>query len=238
MTSGRAAAAPLHIGIAAVSAEGAALCYRTICAEAAGVLGAHAHPEITLHAAPLADYVRCLERADLAGVAELLLRSARLLAAAGADFLVCPDNTVHLAFHLVTPGSPRPWLSIADVVADEAAARGFHRPGVLGTRWLVDGEVYPDALRARGLECVRPAEHDRAEVSRIILEELVYGRFEPESVAKLQAAVRRLQAEGCDAVILGCTELPLVLDETNCPLPPLDSTRLLARAALRRSAGL
>ncbi|MCB2020001.1 MAG: aspartate/glutamate racemase family protein, partial [Burkholderiaceae bacterium] len=145
-----------HIGIVACSAEGAALCYRTLYAEGAALLGAHAHPEVSLHSHSLADYVACLAAGDLAGVAELMLDSAHKLAAAGADFLICPDNTVHQAFALVAPRSPRPWLHIAEVVADEAAQRGFRRLGVVGTRWLVDSEVYPDTLAARGLACVRP----------------------------------------------------------------------------------
>lgn len=227
--------ATLHIGIVACSAEGAALCYRTICLEGAALLGPHAHPEVTLHSASLADYVRCLEAGDLPGVAALMLDSARKLAGAGADFFVCPDNTIHAALPWVLPGSPRPWLHIAEVVAEEAAARGFTRIGILGTRWLVASEVYPEALRRRGLQWVRPGDGERDEVSRIIMDELVCGIFRPESVAFLQSVIGRLAADGCDAVVLGCTELPLVLDDGNSSLPTLDSTRLLARAALRRA---
>jgi aspartate racemase len=141
-------AAPQHIGIVACSAEGASLCYRTICADAEALLGTHAHPELSLHSLSLADYVDCLERGDLQGVAGLMLRSAHKLAAAGADFLICPDNTIHQALPLVLPHSPLPWLHIAEVVAAEAARRGFRKVGLTGTRWLVDSGVYPDALAA------------------------------------------------------------------------------------------
>jgi aspartate racemase len=230
-------ASPLHIGIVACSAEGAALCYRTVCSEGAGLLGAHAHPQVSLHGASLADYVRCLERGDLDGVAALMLASARRLAAAGADFLICPDNTVHQALPLVAPASPLPWLHIAAAVADEAAARGHRRLGLTGTRWLVDSEVYPEALQARGLECVRPGDAERAEMGRRIMDELVYGIVRPDTVAFFQQAIRGLQARGCDAVVLGCTEIPLAIDDRNSPLPTLDSTRLLARAALRKAVG-
>lgn len=229
-------AAPPHVGLVAVSAEGAALCYRTLCAEAAAVFGPHAHPEVTLHGAPLASYVHALDAGDLEAVASLLLASAHVLARAGANFLVCPDNTVHVALPLALPRSPRPWLSIADVVADEALARGHRRLGVLGTAWLVDSDVYPAALGARGLECVRPEADDRRAVAEVILGELVNGACSPESEARLHAAVERLGSRGCDAVILGCTELPLVLAGPGTALPVLDSTRLLARAALRRAA--
>ncbi len=224
-----------HIGIVGCSAEGAALCYRTICEEGAHALGAYAHPEVTLHTPSLARYVACLNAGDLAGVAELMLASARKLAAAGAEFLICPDNTIHQAFELMAPRSPLPWLHIADVVAAEAAARGFQRVGLTGTRWLVDSAVYPDRLAARGIACVRPGEDERSEINRIIMEELVPGVVKPDSVARFQAILAGLREQGCDAVILGCTEIPLIISDANSPLPTLDSTRLLARAALRRA---
>jgi aspartate racemase len=221
----KASAVPQHIGIVGCSAEGAALCYRTVCTEGAQLLGPHAHPEVTLH----------IYRGDWESVAELMLASARKLAAVGADFLICPDNTIHQAFRYVEPRSPLPWLHIAEVGAAEAAERGFHRIGLTGTRWLVESEVYPEKLAARGLESVRPNAAERAELSRIIMDELVYGVFKPESVAYFQRVIARLQNEGCDAVVLACTEIPLILSDANSPLPTLDSTRLLARAALRRA---
>jgi aspartate racemase len=226
-----------HIGIVACSAEGAALCYRTICTEAAAALGPHRHPEVSMHTPSLHRYVRCLDAHDLEGVAALMLESAHKLAGAGADFLICPDNTIHQALARVVPRSPRPWLHIADVVAREAAARGHRRIGILGTHWLVASEVYPEQLAAHGLSYVRPSDAERDEVGRLIMEELVYGVQRPEQVATLQGVIRRMQAQGCDAVVLGCTELPLVLHDGNSPLPTLDSTRLLARAALRRAIG-
>ena len=224
-----------HIGIVGCSAEGAALCYRTICEEGAHALGPYAHPEVSMHTPSLARYVACLNGGDLAGVAGLMLASAHKLAAAGADFLICPDNTIHQAFDLVAPRSPLPWLHIADVVATEAAARGFQRVGVTGTRWLVDSAVYPDMLAARGIACVRPGEAERSEINRIIMEELVPGVIRPDSVARFQAVIGGLREQGCDAVILGCTEIPLIISDANSPLPTLDSTRLLARAALRKA---
>lgn len=225
----------LHIGIVACSAEGASLCYRTICAEGAQRLGPHGHPEVSMHTPPLADYVECLDRGDWAGVGELMLASANKLAAIGADFLICPDNTIHQAMPYVLPRSPLPWLHIAEVVADEAVRRGYRRLGLTGTRWLVDSEVYPEKLAAHGLEWVRPDTAERAEIGRIIMDELVYGVFKPEGVAYFQKTIGGLKAQGCDAVVLGCTEIPLIVDDANSPLPTLDSTRLLARAALDRA---
>jgi len=217
-----------HIGIVACSAEGAALCYRTICVEGARLLGPHGHPEVSMHTPSLADYVRCLERDDWQGVGALMLASAGKLARIGADFLICPDNTIHQALPLIADHSPLPWLHIAHAVADEAAARGFRRLGLLGTRWLVTGDVYP-------AEYIRPPEDERAEISRIIMDELVCGVFRPEAVAYHQRVIARMKQAGCDAVVLGCTEIPLIIHDENSPLPTLDSTRLLARAALRRA---
>ncbi|HVP60172.1 MAG TPA: amino acid racemase [Myxococcaceae bacterium] len=228
-------APPGHIGIVACSAEGAALCYRTLCTEAPRLLGPYAHPEITLHGHSFALYDACITRGDWAGVAKLMLDSARKLAATGARFLICPDNTIHQALPHLQGRSPLPWLHIAEVVAAEAVERGFRKLGLTGTKWLVGSEVYPEKLAALGLAWVRPDEPERLEVSRIIMEELVNGRFLPGAVRTLQTVIGRLKDAGCDAVVLGCTELPLVISDANSPLPTLDSTRLLARAAIRRA---
>lgn len=226
---------PQHIGIVACSAEGAALCYRTICHEGSQLLGAHAHPEVSLHCLPLADYVSCLDRDDLAGVADLLLRSAHKLAAAGADFLICPDNTIHDAMSRVLPRSPLPWLHIAEVVSAEAEARGFRKLGLTGTRWLVSSNVYPDKLQARGLSCLRPSDSERERMSELIMIELVNAVFRPETIAFFQHVIDTFEQRGCDAVVLGCTEIPLIIHDGNSALPTLDSTRLLAKAAVRRA---
>lgn len=226
---------PGHIGIVACSAEGAALCYRTICMEGSRLLGAHAHPEISMHTPSLAEYVRCLDRGDWEAVGELMLTSAGKLAGMGADFLICPDNTIHQALPYVLPRSPLPWLHIAEAVADSAVQRGFTRLGVTGTRWLVDSEVYPEKLGARGLGFVRPDHAERDEINRIIMDELVGGIATPEALAYFQQVIERMKGQGCDAVVLGCTEIPLIVNDANSPLPTLDSTRLLARAALRRA---
>ncbi|SRR5258708_5772005 len=228
---------PQHIGIVACSAEGAALCYRTVCLEGTQYLGgALDHPEVSMHTHSLARYMRCIEGGDWPGVAELMLSSAHKLARCGAEFLICADNTIHQALPWVLRRSPLPWLHIAEVVAAEAAARGYRRLGITGTRYLVDSEVYPEKLSARGLEYLRPNPAERAEINRIIFEELVAGIFRPEAVGYFQQVLKRMKDEGCDAVVLGCTEIPLIMSDANSPLPTLDSTRLLARAALRRAA--
>ncbi len=188
-----------------------------------------------MHTHSLAGYVERLEREDWRGVAELMLVSAGKLTRAGADFLICPDNTIHQALPHLLPRSPLPWLHIAEVVAERAVQRGFKRLGLTGTRWTVDSPVYPEKLAARGLEHVRPTPAERDECNRIIMDELVYGIVKPEALASFQHVISRMKAEGCDAVILGCTEIPLLIDDARSPLPTLDSTRLLAQAALHRA---
>jgi aspartate racemase len=224
-----------HIGIVACSAEGAALCYKTICIEGANLLGEHAHPEVSLHTHSLADYMKCIYRDDWAGVGELMLSSAQKLAKAGADFVICPDNTIHQALSLIEERSPIPWLHIADCVASRAGERGYRRLGLLGTQWLVESGVYPARLASADIECVRPQKKERQEINRIIMNELVCGVLRDESTSMLQRVIDEFKRGGCDAVILGCTELPLVLSDSNSPLPTLDSTRLLARSALQRA---
>jgi aspartate racemase len=225
----------LHIGIVACSAEGAALCYRTICVEGAERLGAYNHPELSMHGHNFGDYVKCINAKDWAGVAELMLSSSEKLAKTGADFLIAPVNTVHEAFDLVAHRSPRPWLHIAVEVANEANRHGYKRLGVLGTRSLMDGPVYRDTLKAAGIEHRVPAAEQRERIHRYIFDELVHGTFPATTQAYFTEVIRGLMNEGCDAVALACTEIPLLLTQDQSPLPMLDSTRILARAALKKA---
>ena len=225
----------LKIGIVACSTEGAALCYRTISLEGAQALGPYDHPEVCLHSFSLALYMKSIDRGDWVGVAELMLASAEKLARAGADFLICPDNTIHQVFDLVEHRSPRPWLHIAREVAAEAQQRQYKRLAVLGTRYLMEGPVYRDALKAAGIEHRVPGPKQRERINEIIFNELVNGHFLPRSLAYYVEVIRTLKEEGCDGVVLGCTEIPLLVTPESSPLPTLDSTRLLARAAVRKA---
>jgi aspartate racemase len=224
-----------HIGIVACSAEGAALCYRTICQEAPARMGRYGHPEISIHAHPLSRYMEGIERDDWQAVGALMLSAAQKLAGCGADFLICPDNTIHRAFETVAKHSPLPWLHIVEEVAAEARRCGFQRLALLGTKYTMEGPVYPAILGRRGLEQRIPSSRERAEIDRIIFEELVNGIVRAESLQVCRAVIERLQAGGCDAAVLGCTELPLLLQPADSSLPILDTTRILARAALRRA---
>ena len=226
-----------HVGIVAASAEGAALCYRTLCVEGAELLGPHAHPEVSLHTFPLAAYMEHANAGRWERVGELMLESGAKLAAIGAQLLICPDNTVHQGLDLVRARSPLPWLHIAEELARLASERGFKKIGVLGTKLLMEGPVYAGPFAACGIEKVIPNDEDRAKIDEIIFGELVYGRFESLSRRFFQRVIRRLQKAGCDAVALSCTEIPLLISEADSPLPVLDSTRTLARAALREAVG-
>lgn len=226
-----------HIGIVAYSAEGAALCYRTIALEGAKLLGPHDHPEVSMHTHPLARYMSCIYANDWPGVAELMLSSAEKLAKAGADFLICPDNTIHQAFDLVEHRSPRPWLHIAQEVANEASRNHLKRLGVLGTRYLMEGPVYPEKLKAANLEHRIPGSQERERINQIIMDELVNAQFTSRSLAYFQEVIRTLADQGCDAVVLGCTEIPLLVAPDSSSLPTLDSTRLLAKATVKKAVG-
>jgi len=224
-----------HIGIVGCSAEGAALCYRTVCVEAEQMMGRHNHPEVTMHTHALAEYMKHVSADNWAGVAELMLSSAEKLAKCGADFLICPDNTIHKALPMVRPRSSLPWIHIAGAVGEEAIRRGFRQLGITGTKYLVESSVYPEELEKRGLLWLRPTEDERERINSIIFDELVRSRFTAESLSYFQQVIEGLKRRGCDAVVLGCTEIPLLVNDGNSPLPVLDSTRLLAFAALRRA---
>lgn len=224
-----------HIGIVACSAEGAALCYRTICAEGAATMGAHSHPEISMHTYSLGMYMDYIYRGDWDGVAELMLASAAKLEKCGAEFLISPDNTIHHAFEKVAAGSRLPWLHIAEEVAKEARERGYKRLALTGTKFTMEGTVYPDMLSRFGIELRVPSPLDRGKIDHIIFSELVKGVLKSESLGFFRQVIDRMKAEGCDSVVLGCTEIPLLVSQEASSLPILDSTRILARAALRRA---
>ncbi len=226
---------PRHIGIVGCSAEGAALCYQTICLEGAALLGRHAHPEVSLHHYSLADYLGHAERGDWNGVADMMISSAEKLAKIGADFAICPDNTFHLAWANIPSRSPIPWLHIVEEVAAEARRQGRKRVGITGTRFTMEGAMYPEKLGAAGIECVIPNAKQRAGIHQFIVDELVCGKYSPEALRYFQEVIADLKRRGCDAVALGCTEIPILVKQEDSLLPTLDSTRLLARAAVRRA---
>ena len=225
----------LHIGIVAGSSEGAALCYRTICLEAPEVMGEHNHPEITMQSVPLAEHMTYVRAGDWEGLAKVLADSARKVAAVGADFAICPDNTYHQAFKYLLPQSPIPWLHIARAVAKEAGRLSYKHLGILGTKYLMESDVYPNVLEEFDIDSEIPEAPDREKINDIIFNQLVKGIFPEASRLYFNGLASRFKERGCDAVVLGCTEIPLIVRADDTPLPTLDSTRLLARAALKKA---
>ena len=221
---------PQHIGIVGCSAPGAALCYETICTEAP-----EPRPEVSMHTHPFDQYNRHIDTGDWDGVAELMLSSAEKLAAIGAEFLIAPCNIIHCAFDKVITRSSRPWLRIADELALEARRLECTRVALLGTRVMMESEIYPESLGRNGIEVRTPRSEERERLDRFITEEMVFSRFTAEARRFLLDIIERLRGEDCDAVGLCCTELPLLIQQTDTPLRLLDSTRILSRAAIKRA---
>ena len=232
---------PKHIGIVACSIEGALLSYRTICSEGEKIMGEYNHPELTMHHHPMAEYIPYFDSFDWRGVADLMISSAEKVAKAGAQIAITPDNTIHQAWEYIEKESPIPWLHIADAVGEEAQKNGYKHLGITGTKYLMNGPVYTERLKKFGITCTMPDEKYHEEINRIIFGELQYLNFTPESMKFFIDQVGHLKDKGCDAVVLGCTEIPLLFDEIEkqgtlvSPLPTLDSTRLQARAVVKKA---
>jgi len=226
-----------HVGILAHSIEGATLCLRAFCQEGFRELGPHEHPDVTLDCIAPARSMPAWETADYVSIRAIMARSAARLAQAGADFFVCPDNTVHSVLEEPGDDLALPGLHIVEIVADHAAKSGYKRVGVLGTKWLMDAPLYPRALSARGIQADLPEAEERRMIDEIIFKELVNGICSDTSRQKYVHTIEQLRARGCDAVALVCTEIPLLVTPDISPLPTLDSTRLLARAAFEVAVG-
>ncbi|HEY3201421.1 MAG TPA: amino acid racemase [Actinomycetes bacterium] len=226
-----------HLGILAHSAEGAALCFRAFCQEGFAEIGPHDHPDVTMDCIALARSMAAWDDGEYTSIRAVLSVSVRRLAAAGADFFVCPDNTAHMALEEPGEDLALPALHIAEVVAERAVDDGRVRVGVLGTRYLMDGPLYPRALAAHGIAAELPGPSDRDVMNKIIFTELVNGVLTTSSRQEYVRVIEQLAARGCDAVALVCTEIPLLITPEASPLPTLDSTRLLAHAAFEVAVG-
>jgi aspartate racemase len=227
-----------HIGILAHSADGAALCFLEMCREGARRLGTHLHPEITMSILPMGDALDAWERMDLPFLRAMLAKTAQRLADAHCDFFVCPDNTAHIAFEAPGPPLPLPGLHIAEIVAQRARANGRKCVGLLGTKWTMDGPVYPGAFVRTGIEMRVPPADDRAMINSTIFDELCQGLLTDASRAEFTRVIENLKSSGCDAAALSCTEIPLLVTPDTSPLPTLDSTRLLAQEAVAVALGV
>ena len=209
------------------------MCYQTICNEGSKFLGPHAHPEVSLHTHPLQEYMDFIYKDDWPGVADLMVSSAQKLESIGAEVLVCPDNTIHKVYKSANTKVKIPWLHIAEEVAKVARERGFKKVGVLGTKYLMESDVYPSTFGKYDIAYDIPLEAEREKINSIVFDELVYGKIEESSRDYFKSMIADLKTKGCDSVVLGCTEIPLIISDKDSTLPTLDSTRILARAALR-----
>jgi aspartate racemase len=228
----------MRFGILAHSAEGAALCFLTFCREGFRELGPHMHPDVMLDCEAMGRIMPAWDAGDHAAVRAFLAQSIQRLADGGCDFFACPDNTAHIALEADGPNLPLPGLNIGDVVAEEAKRLGMNRVAVLGTRFTMAGPVYRRALPSVGIEPVFPSDSERADIDRIIFDELVEGLFSEPSRRRYVEIIERLKhEEECDGAALVCTEIPLLVTPDISPLPTLDSTRLLARAAFEVATG-
>ena len=210
------------------------MCIRTICTEGPKLSGAsHNHPEVSLHIIPLAHYMRHLDKGEHHQIADLMLKSAEKLASIGAQMPISPDSSVHAAMPFVLPKSPLPWLSVSEVVAEAALIAGYKKLGLLGTNWVIDSGVYQQTLAAYQMECLTPPSSTTEAIDDIMVSEMFQGVHKIESFRFLQAAAQELRKQGCEAIILGTSEMSLMLTTENLGLPVLSPAKLLAQEALR-----
>ncbi|MBX3375665.1 MAG: amino acid racemase [Phycisphaeraceae bacterium] len=224
-----------HIGIAAVSPEGAALCYRQIFRQATPFLGPDRRLRVSLHSEPLGDYLAAVRAQDWHAVGDLLRRSAVLLAQCGAEFCLSPDNAVQHGVQLAEAGSPIPWLNMPDLVA--LAVDNDHRKvvGLIGTKMVTTASTYQTHLGLKGVQVLAPGAEEVDELDRIIFQELLYGEIKPKSQQTVLNIIRHLADRGCEAIILASSEAPLVVTQAVSPLPLYDAADILARGAVRRA---
>lgn len=225
----------MHIGIVAVSPEGAALCYRQISRQAARLVEGGRSPRITLHGEPFGDYLQALKAQDWIRVGELLRRSAEALARAGAEVCFSPDNAVQHGVHLAEVGSPVPWLMMTDLVAKRVEADGRKTVGIIGTKMVTSGSTYQTHLGLRGVRVLAPEPAEAEALDGIIFGELIYGKILPASQKRVLGIIKELAGRGCEGVILGCSEAPLLVTPENSPIPVYDAADILSEGAIRHA---
>lgn len=227
-----------HVGIVGCSPPGAALCYEIIAKALSETTDSeHRKLQISLHSHPLSEYMHFIEGGDWDGVAELMLSSGTKLATSGADFLLAPCNTIHVAFDRVAKCSPLPWIHIASEVVAEAKGQGYKRIALLGTSFMMESPIYHQKFTQAGIDCLVPDVSERKRISGYIFAEMVHGNFTSQARQYAVDLIQAMQNRRCDAVALCCTELPLLIKDHETPLPLIDSTKILAYAAIRLMSG-
>jgi aspartate racemase len=226
-----------HIGIVGHTIEGAADFVRGIASYGSRAIHDYQHPEFSLNCVAMGETLDAMRRGDLEELHGILALSTRRLRAGGADFFVCPDNTAHLALESDGPDLALPGLHIADVVVAEAHRHGHDTLGLLGNSWVLESDMYQSRCEVRGIATIVPEPADATTLHAIILDELVMGRYSAEARDEVLAMIGRLADKGCSAVALACTELSLLVPPSVSPVPLLNSTRLLAQAAVETAVG-
>ena len=194
--------------------------------------GDYGYPEVLIYSVSFQPYVDWpnQDRWDL--VADGLSQAAQKLVAAGAEVILIATNTMHLVFDEVQARVEVPMLSLLDATAEAIQGRGLSRVGLLGTRFTMEKSFYQDALARHGISTLVPDADDRAYVNRVIYDELVAGQIRDESRVGYLAIIHKLAEQGAQGIILGCTEIPLLVDEAGAGIPLFDTTQIHAEAAL------
>ena len=224
-----------NIGIVGITAEGASLCYRTIVSESSVYLGHYHHPEIFLHNPSFHTILEAQKEKDWYEVARIVSLSIDKLTSIGAEVIVIPANSVHYAITEITAASPIPVLNMIELVAAECNKKNFKKVAILGVGITMSDGLYVQPLKNVGIEPILPTDEDQTIINTIIYEEIVPGKVTAHSIEIIVSILEKLKKQGCDGVILGCTELPIVITDSNSPLPFIDTTRLLAQKALEFS---
>lgn len=215
-----------------MSAASTQLYYARLCALTRERLGGLASPELLIRSVDFAPIAAAQAEGDWDALAARLSAEARALERGGADILILATNTMHKLADAMTAGLALEFIHIADATAQAVRAAGFRRPGLMATAFTMEQRFYLDRLRGHGLAPMVPDAADRSATHRIIYEELCRDVVTTESRTAFEAIARRLKAAGADALILGCTEVGMLLGAGNAPLPCFDTTEIHCRAAL------
>ena len=223
-----------HIGIVNITTVGACICANEIVAESIRLGLGDNHPEFTLHAFPFEKYKTSVLAQDWNTTAKIILESITKLQQSGAEFIIIPANTPHYCFDQIKEKSPLPILNIIELTVNECIRRNFKKVGVLGTKLTMQGGLFNSKLEKSGIQAVIPNNEICDRIQSLIFDEILSFKIKPESVQKVAQDIKNLN---CDAVILGCTELPEVYSESSLGVSAIDTTRLLAQKAVEYAMG-
>ncbi|CAF2949565.1 unnamed protein product [Rotaria sp. Silwood2] len=219
-----------HIGIVDITTVGACLCANEIVAQAAKINSSGKHPEFTMHAFSYDQYKDCIFKKDWVTLANKICESIRLLEKVGANFVIIPSNTPHFSIDLIEKNSPLTVVNLIKLVADECHRRGFSKVLVLGTKLTMQGGLYNEVLKSKNITPMIPTDDVCDKIEHLIRNEIIPSQINSTTVEDIQQDIQKYD---CNAVILGCTELPVVYNENNLGKPVVDTTRLLAHYALK-----